>query len=602
MMAKNPVNEFSKSKNFRDLDENLKLAFVNIKNDMTALREGLHQQGMKVVELVQDVKESKADFITVDKFNIIKIKIGELNENLKKLWEIEKKLEDLDRKTVAESDFDKHTGKMENELAKLKQDLAALDKTSATEQQLKDFAQDINSEFDGIKRGIEELRSIKDSITRAEMDKRTDILNKRADEVRKDFEKVRSEVKDKINVKDVEAFVFDVNKEFDILKKAIVDFKDDSRKYVTTSEFERSLDKLNNKVDGTNQKLTAVVDEFSKGMESAFKDFLKVHERNSKELISEVTASEERLSEEIAENKKEMKDFVTRKQAENLLKDLNKEFDALKDDSDKLTKGLAELGKESASKEELHTAFDNLRESLLETNQAMKEMYGNVLKAMKHDSDDVNRKIKDNSQDINEIERAVGKELKLYVLKDELEAELEAMQEELDKMPTATDVDKQLRKSISVLEDEYVEKKQFNKLVDVVSMLQERVELQRELVKEKKKELKTYGKQLKAAKKAEKKLAKYEAEYSSMVEKSQKAVKKAKNGKNGKNGKEKKEYNKSSFLANFLIVVAFLLLIAAIGFFFSGMSGLTDSLSIAAVVCFVLGIILRIVVALKRSD
>jgi len=600
-MAKNPVNEFSKSKNFKDLDENLKLAFGNIKNDMTALREGLHQQGMKVVELVQDVKESKADFITVDKFNIIKIKIGELNENLKKLWEIEKKLEDLDRKTVAESDFDKHTGKVENELAKLKQDLTALDNTSATEAQLKDFAQDINSEFDGIKQGIEELRSIKDSITRAEMDKRTNLLNKHADDVRKDFEKVRSEVKDKINVKDVEAFVFDVNKEFDVLKKAIVDFKDDSRRFVTSNDFEKSLDKLDSKVDGTNQKLTVVVDEFSKGMESAFKDFLKVHERTSKELVSEFTASEERLSEEIAENKKEMKDFVTRKQAENLLKDLNKEFDALKDDSDKLTKGLAELSKGSASKEELHAAFDNLRESLLETNQAMKEMYGNVLKALKHDSDDMNRKIKDNSQDINEIEKAVGKELKLYVLKDELEAELEAMQKELDKMPTSTDVDKHLRNSISVLEDEYVEKKQFNKLVDVVSMLQERVELQRELVKEKKKELKAYGKQLKSAKKAEKKLAKYEAEYSSMVEKSQKAVKKAKNGKNGKAVKDK-EYRKSSFLANFLIVVAFLLLIAAIGFFFSGMSGLTDSLSIAAVVCFVLGIIIRIVVALKRSD
>jgi myosin heavy subunit len=615
-MAKNADTEFSKSKSFQEMNEALKLAFRNIKNDMTTLREGLHQQGINLAAIGQDMKEGKADFVTVDKFNILKIKIGELNENMKKLWEVEKKLEDLDRKTVSATDFDKQTATLQNEIAKLKQDVTGLDKVTATEEQVKSLATDVNEEFDKIKKGIEELRSLKDTLTRAELDKRTDALNKKADDLRKDFikvsDKVTDELRDKISVKQVEAFVKDVNSEFDGLKKVIADIKAGEKRFALASNVDDKLDRIEHKVAEATKNLSAVVDEFSKGIEDAFGDFLKANEKRHDTLAKQLAKSEESLADEIskaeenasaqaAELKESMKDLVTRKQAENLVSDLNKEFDGMKDGIEQTAKELTLLKKTAATKDEMRDLFSDMREKVNETNFALKERYEDLLAKLKKETDLLGKGIKNNSQDLDEVEKAVGKELRLYVLREELETELESLHAEMGKMPTATDIDKELRKRIKASEETMVDKRQFNKLVDVVAMLQERVELQRELVKEKKKELKSYSKQLRKAKKAEKKLAKYEAEFERVSVKEQ--AMKTKNGKkDAKKQAKDGSYKKSSFIANFLIVAAFVILIAAIAFFFSGLSGLTDTLAIAAVVCFVLGIIIRIVVSFKSSE
>jgi chromosome segregation ATPase len=603
-MAKLPENEFSKSRSFRELDEALKLSFLNIKNDMAAMKESMHQQSAKLSEVSSNVKENKSDFVTVDKFNILKIKIGELNESLKKLWDVEKKLEELEGKAVASSEFDKQSADTDKELAELKKKVSEISKTASTEEQTKQLASDINDEFNKVKKAIEELRSIKDTITRAELEKRTDVLNKRAEDVRKDFDKVKVEVSSKVRVEQVESLVRDINGEFDRLKASIADIKLGEKRFALDSDLAREVEKLDNKMSDASQKIAAIVEQFTKGVEATLKDFVRLNEKNREDLAKDITKVNDRFSADNDDIRKELKTLVTKKQAENLVFDINKEFDRLKSDISSGSKALSQLAKSSATKDETHSLFDDLRKRLDETNVALKDKFDDLIKRMRKESEATDKKILANADDLEKMEKAVNKELKLVVYRDEFHKELDTVQKEFvrlhkelkemdNRMAEASDLDllnRKLKQNVVAIRNDTVDKRQFEKLVDVVQMLQERVEMQRALVKEKKHELKVYAKELKAAKKASKRLAKYESQ-SAKVE-----------AKKGKLAKKDTDHRKSGFIANFLIGAAFVILIAAIGFFFSGLTGITDILSIAAVICFVLGIIIRIVVAFKNGN
>jgi DNA repair exonuclease SbcCD ATPase subunit len=602
-MAKLPENEFSKSRNFRELDEALKLSFLNIKNDMAALKEGLHQQSAKVADFGKVVKDSKADLVTVDKFNILKIKIGELNESLKKLWDVEKRLEDLDNKAVLTSEFDKQSAGVDAELSELKKKVTELSKTASTEEQTKELAEDVSKEFDKVKQAIEELRSIKDTITRAELEKRTDVLNKRADDVRKDFDKVRLEVKDKVKVEQVESLVKDINAEFDRIKSQIADIKLGEKRFASSEELDKEIARLEKRMSEASDKMSVIVEGFTKGIEVTLKDFVIANEKRSQSLTEEIDKVNSRVSKEAGDLWKESKTFVTKKQAENLVLDINKEFDKLKSDLDKNSKALSQLAKQSATKEDSHSMFDDLRHRLDGTNAAMKDRFDDLVKRIKKESDSFGKGLGDAGNDLAEVEGHTKKEFKQVIYRGEFHKELDAIQDEFErlhhelkemnsKMSESSELDalnRKVNKSVAAIRDDYVERKHFDRLVDVVSVLQDRVEMQKSLVKEKKRELKAYAKELKAAKKASKRLARYESQVEKVSSKKAKLEKRG-NG-NGKN-----------FLANFLIGAAFVILIAAIGFFFAGFTGITDVLSIAAVVCFVLGIIIRIVVALKNGN
>jgi chromosome segregation ATPase len=652
-MAKKSDSDFSKSRNMRDLDEALNRSFTNIKNDMTALREGQHQHGIKLAEMKQNVKDTKSDFVTLDKFNILKIKIGELNENMKKVWDIEKKLEDVDRKSVSSSEFDKHSVAVDNEIAKLKEDLSDLDKTAATEEQTKKLVGDINSEFDKVKQAIEELRLIKDSITRAELDKRTKALDKRADDVREDFDKVKAKVKTKVDTAQVESLVSDINSEFDRLKEKMGDIREGENRFALSKDVDKQLEKVNKKMENLSDAMTTAVDEFSKGVEVTFKDFAKRNEKRHDALSRETDKVEKKLntkmdnlkdsvSDKLSDMKSDMKTLVTKKQTETLVKDINKEFDAVKEDVDDNTKQLTMLRKDSATRKELSSEvlklkkgiehlskdlvelrkdaameddtssrFKDLKEMITDTNKAIKQKFNELLGRIKKESTDNAKSIKENSQDINTVEKTVRKDMKAFVSDDDLHDELDVIKDEFERLhkemksmqdsmvedSELNDVNKRLKRHVTDTKKEFVSKKQFKRLVSAVEKLGDEVDDQSVMIREKDKQLRAYAKELKAAKRASKKLARYESVVAKSDKKAKKAAKKA-----GKKGKQPaKPFAKSRFLANFLIGAAFLLLIIAVTFFFNGLTGLTDVLAVAAVICFVLGIVIRIVVGFKGN-
>ncbi|MFC1723185.1 hypothetical protein ACFL0V_03525 [Nanoarchaeota archaeon] len=662
---------FSNSKSLRKVDEKLQKAFASINGDMKSIKEGQHQQGVKIAEMKQAVKDAKADLVTVDKFNILKIKLGELNEQMKKVWDNEKKLEDLDRRSVGQSDFDKEAITWNNEIKKLHTDLKKLNKDAASEAQLKDLVKDVNSEFKKTKGAIEDLRNVKDTLTKEEMEKRSTKISNRVKKTEKAVKKFDKELKTRIETKQVESLVDDINSEFDNLKKLITERKKEEKNFALVAdtdsafkEIDKELaaalkdadtelqklgkkveagetkldkkisasddrlnkklaagdDKLNNKIDTNTKKIIDGMDRYADSVEDAIADWSDRIKKKTDKLNAEIKRVEK-------EAKTEAKTLVKKKQVQNLVNDLNKEFDGMKDELDELFKQHKDQRKNLASKDDLAAAFSGLGGSLKTLQDQTKKQIDDMdaqhveeikqLKGtLKKDKDDFNarlksetgllgKKIKQNSQDLDELEKNAKKEISKTVMQQELSGELDAIQKEFENthedikkiqqemfdQKDLKDMNKRLKYHMIQSKEQFVQKKHFEKLSDTVDRIQDLVEMQQEAVKDKKKQLRSKNKELKVYAKelrAQKKAIRRSEKEGLAVERSYERP-------------ETGDYRKTRFLGNFLVGAAFVLVAGAIVLFFSGLSGYTDVLSMAAVVCFVLGIILKIVVAIKGN-
>ncbi|HII72573.1 TPA: hypothetical protein HA265_07490 [Candidatus Woesearchaeota archaeon] len=689
----------SNSKNFRQLDEALKKSFDSIRTEMKSLKEGQHQHGVKIAEAKQAVKDAKADLVTVDKFNILKIKIGELNENMKKVWDIEKKLEDLDRRSLSETEFDKQAVTWNNDIKKLQADLGKMEKDGATEGQIKELAKDVNDEFNKAKKAIEELRNIKDTITKDELDKRSRKLDERAKKTEEAVKEVRKEMSSRVTGAQVEALVEDINKEFDKIKGMVADLKKGEKRFALADSTEQSLKEMEKKLAHVDEKIEDAADEMDmkvqtavnmldgevekasgrldKKMEDAvgkvdrkidtavgqldakMEDAVGKVDKKITETGKKVITGLEKYAESIEnaitdfadkakakmnsiaedlgslekQTRQEAKTFVTKKQIENLIEDVNKEFDRTKDEIDDTLKQLKMARKTFADKDDLAAAFSGLSNTIKElqdrTKKSLDEIQARINKEtseiqarMKRESEqmqqtlgnetkELNRMITQNSKDLAGLEKDAKKEFKQRVRQEELEGELDAIQQEFEKMHAdMTSLHKQMAtqkdlKSVrGEMKDEqaanaeaFAERKHFEKLSETVDRLQEMIEMQKEAMKdrkkelkEKNKELKVYAKELKAQKKALK-----EADKVSLAAKATypEFKRPAKPG--------QKDHKGWRFFGNFLVGAAFVMVAVAIIFFFTGLDEWTDVLSIAAVCCFLLGIVIKIAVAYKSN-
>lgn len=412
--------DFTKVKSVKGLDEALKRSFSGIKDDMTTIKENLHQQGIKLAETKQTMKDSKADFVTIDKFNILKIKIGELNEGVKKLWDLEKKLEDIDRKAVSASEFDKQAVAWETEFKKINQDLSELQKTATTEDQTKTLVSDINSEFTKVKKAIEELRSIKDTITRDELDKRSEKLNSRADKVEKEFKALKAQSKTNVSMSQVEGLVRDINSEFDEVKGLIASVKDGEKRFALEADVDKDIMKVEKKVAELSTLVADSVAEFSRGVELSFKEFMTRNEKKlasmdrkikkqKKDSAKNLSDLDKDLSADIAKLGKEQKTLVKKKQVEKLVGDINKEFDGTKDLVDENSKSLAKLSKEKMSKVEGAKLKSEVSSKMTALTTSVQSKLDAGLKKAKKESDENAEAIAENAEDIEEVDSRITK-------------------------------------------------------------------------------------------------------------------------------------------------------------------------------------------------
>ena len=221
----------------------LKNSFAGIKTDMAELKQVQEQGLANSYKTAQDVEGIKNDYTPKDKFNLLKIQVGDVNEQLKKIWDLEKEIKKLGEKKTDRADFEKDIEKFRNDVSKrfseqnsnFSRKIVQLNDRTATafdrinegmkvlvtKNQVTALISDINSEFTSLKNEVVELRKIKDTITARELDRRTGLINARMDLLAKEVVKANHNISQCVTEEQVKKLVEEVNAEFNDIKHAV---------------------------------------------------------------------------------------------------------------------------------------------------------------------------------------------------------------------------------------------------------------------------------------------------------------------------------------------------------------------------------------------
>lgn len=220
----------------------LKNSFAAIKRDMDELKEFRNQQLRGSFELKQDFDKVKEEYVTKDRLNLLKIKIGEINDSLKKLWDIEEEIKQLDNKTVSKSLFDQRMQEFSSEsdkkLADIKVSIAQLRedaKQFVSKKQIKDLITDINDEFNIIHKELADVKKKRDIATAREVKSRADELNKKIELLAKELVDTNKKVSTMIRKEQVENLVKQIDEELDDIKTDMSEIQK-VKKYVSLVE------------------------------------------------------------------------------------------------------------------------------------------------------------------------------------------------------------------------------------------------------------------------------------------------------------------------------------------------------------------------------
>jgi hypothetical protein len=274
---------------FDRLNAILKNSFAAIKLDMDELKDFRAQQLKSSYEQKQEMDKVKEDYVAKDRLNLLKIKIGEINDSLKKVWDIEENLKKLDANKVPKSLFDQKVQELNSEINKrvteIKLSVSQLREDSKqfiSKTQVKELIDDINGEFNIVHKEVAELKSRKEMFSVNEVKRRNEELNKKLDLLAKELVDTNKKLALMIKKDQVEDLVKQINLELDDIKVEMNEVYK-LKKYVSFVESdmikEKDLRKSTKDLEGDIIDLRDELSDLKRGVKKDIENKVKVVEK-----------------------------------------------------------------------------------------------------------------------------------------------------------------------------------------------------------------------------------------------------------------------------------------------------------------------------------
>ena len=336
------------STNIAQINKALSNSFAAIKKDMDDIKVLIASQTDQNSEFKQQMVDVKKDFASKDKLDVLKIKLGEVNEGLKKIWDVEKQLKSLGS-TGSNKAVQQAIDELNSKIIAMNMRLTELNKTSVSETQLKALTNDINNELNSVNSSLRESEMRRDEVRREDIEKYNAHIIKKIESVDGDLAELKKTLKGSISKDDLKNVLNELDNDFISVRKEMQSAAEKNKKFVTDVEVKSTLDSINKEFDA--------------------------------------------VANEIAVLKKEKKDYVKTSQVKGLIEDISSEFDDIKKDLSSLN-NVKEAAATKKELDEVRDEFSQLEKNVdkLERNVVTKDDFARELRQIDKDLESLEKK------------------------------------------------------------------------------------------------------------------------------------------------------------------------------------------------------------------
>jgi hypothetical protein len=271
----------SATSRLNQLEEALKTSFSNIKQDMSNLKDSILVVQNQVVQARNDADNSQKYFVSIDKLNAMKVKLADMNEDLKKSYAIQESIKKIEAKISAKDDapstlvdkktFEAEKRKNSETISELKNSIELIErakKSAVTEMRFKQLTAEVSAQINEMRntislfdeKGGKIISTVSDNL-REDVDRKLDDSDKKlaktSESVKEELSMTSSRLKEEVR-EIIKLDRKETNRKLLKLLEGINTVRDENQKYVSKNQISDLLRSINHEFDSVKEQMLEV--------------------------------------------------------------------------------------------------------------------------------------------------------------------------------------------------------------------------------------------------------------------------------------------------------------------------------------------------------
>jgi len=248
--------------NIQELDTKLRGAFAAIKKDISSIKRQVTKANNKNDSFSEEFSLFKNESASVDKLNILKIRLGDFETKMN-AWN--KTMDKIEQKYVDVKSFDKEFKKLEKKQESVKEDVKSLkhiEKDAKTKKELEAQIGELGKRITSLKYSVTSMKNVKERILKKYLEKFRNEFTKKNLLTKKMIRDVSHEQKKYVTEVQINDMLGQVNQEFDSVKKDIKRFPELKKRLkklegsiVDEKYFSQQMDEIYENMDDLKEKM-----------------------------------------------------------------------------------------------------------------------------------------------------------------------------------------------------------------------------------------------------------------------------------------------------------------------------------------------------------